>query len=407
MSMSLTAREMGMKNRLGLFVIFIVGALPALIVDFDGSAYAFAAPFIISNVNLPLYYLGILISGYAAGIAIFSLIGGLLFDKFSPKLTVTISILIFSVFTITTGYSTTALEVLLSRLIVGFGVGMFQSSSIGVLGDTNPEFRGTGTMLWGVLAGVGTTAAPYIFLPFLPNYHIPFLLSGILGFIVAAIFFAVVPSVFKKEEKPKNPLKLALNKYTIYPIVAMFFFGFTLLNILGYYSEFLVKIVNFSGAETAVLISMLGVGGIVFGIPAGFVSDKIGRKPILLVGILLILVSIIAITYAPKNYVAFILLTIMFGTGWAIYSILTPTAGQDMVKDEAVGSASGTILMSFNIGGIIGPLMLASYITVTRFRTGMLYFMIVPAVIALIITVFMKFPKSTKQAVEEQIKEGL
>ena len=108
MSMSLTAREMGMKNRLGLFVIFIVGALPALIVDFDGSAYAFAAPFIISNVNLPLYYLGILISGYAAGIAIFSLIGGLLFDKFSPKLTVTISILIFSVFTITTGYSTTA-----------------------------------------------------------------------------------------------------------------------------------------------------------------------------------------------------------------------------------------------------------------------------------------------------------
>lgn len=405
--MSLTAREIGIKSKLGLFVIFIAGAIPALIVDFDGSAYTYAAPFIINNVNLPLYYLGILISGYAAGIAIFSVVGGFLFDRFSPKFTVTISILIFSIFTIATGYSTTAIEVLLSRLIVGFGVGMFQSSSMGILGDANPNFRGSGVMLWGVLAGVGTTAAPYIFLPFLPDYHIPFLISGVLGFIVAAIFFYVVPSVFKKEKREKNPLRYALNKYTIYPILAMFFFGFTLLNMLGYYSEFLTKIMVFSSAQAAVLISMLGVGGIVFGLPAGFASDKIGRKPILLIGIALILVGIAAITYAPKNYIAFILLTIMFGTGWSIYSILTPGAGQDMVKDEVVGSTSGVILMSFNIGGIIGPLLLASYITVTRFRTGMLYFMIIPAAIALVLTLVMRFPKSTKEVAEEQTKEGL
>lgn len=405
--MSLTAREIGIKSRLGLFVIFVAGALPALIVDFDGSAYTYAAPYIISNVHLPLYFLGILISGYAAGIAIFSLIGGFLFDRFSPKITVTVSILIFSIFTIATGYSTTAIEVLLSRLIVGFGVGMFQASSIGVLGDANPEFRGSGTMLWGVLAGVGTTAAPYIFLPFLPDYHLPFLISGVLGFIVAIIFFMIIPSVFKKETKAKNPLKLALNKYTIFPILAMFFFGFTLLNMLGYYSEFLLTIIKFSSAEGAVLISMLGVGGIIFGLPAGFASDKIGRKPILVIGILLVFIAIVTITYAPKNYIAFIFLTIMFGTGWSIFSVLTPASGQDMVKDEAVGSASGAILMFFNIGGIIGPLLLASYITVTTFRSGMLYFMIIPAAIALAITLFMKFPKSTKEVAKEQIKEGL
>ncbi|KQB33834.1 MULTISPECIES: MFS transporter [Acidiplasma] len=402
-----TAREIGIKSRIGLLTIFIAGALPAIIVDFDGSAYSFAAPFIISAVKLPIYYLGILVSGYAAGIAIFSVVGGFLFDRLSPKLTVISSILIFSVFTISTGYSTTAIEVLISRLIVGFGVGMFQSSSIGILGDTNPEFRGTGVMLWGVLAGVGTTAAPYIFLPFLPAYHIPFLISGILGFIVALIFYIIIPPVFKKEEKAKNPIKMAINRYTIYPLIAMFFFGFTLLNILGYYSEYLIKIVSFSSSEAAVLISMLGVGGIIFGLPAGFASDKIGRKPILILGIILIFISMVFITYSPKNYILFIILTIMFGTGWSIYSILSPTAGQDMVKDEAVGSASGAILMSFNIGGIIGPLLLASYINIKTFRTGMLYFMIIPAAIALIITVFIKFPGKTSEIVKEQIEEGL
>ena len=97
----------------------------------------------------------------------------------------------------------------------------------------------------------------------------------------------------------------------------------------------------------------------------------------------------------------------MFGTGWAIYSVLSPTAGQDMVKDEAVGSASGAILMAFNIGGIIGPLLLASYISVKTFRSGMLYFMVIPAAIAVIITIFMKFPGKTSEIVKEQTKEGL
>ena len=92
-----TARERGVKSRLGLFTIFVAGALPAIIVDFDGSAYSYAAPFIINAVNLPIYYLGILISGYAAGIAIFSVIGGFLFDKVSPKITVSSSIIIFSI----------------------------------------------------------------------------------------------------------------------------------------------------------------------------------------------------------------------------------------------------------------------------------------------------------------------
>ena len=405
--MQITAREMGTRNKFGLFLIFIIGALPAVLTNIDGIIYSYGAPFIIAHVNLPLYYLGILISSYAAGIAIFNLIGGFLFDKFSPRITVTISILVFSLSTIATGYSNTALELFLSRMLVGFGAGMFESSSLAVLGDTNPHFRGSGAMVWAVLGSIGVIIGPYIVLPLLPNYSIAFLISGILGFIVAGIFFFVMPPVFKKEKKERNPLKFAFNKYTIYPILGMFFFGFTLLNVLGYYSEFLTKIIVFSSAQTAVLISMIGIGGIIFSLPAGYVSDKIGRKPILLIGITLILVGIIAITYAPKNYIAFILLTIMFGAGYNIYFTLTGVTGQDMVKDTSTGSVSGVIFMFFNIGGIIGPLLLASYITTTSFRSGMLYFMIIPAAIAFILTLLMKFPKPIKEVADEQLKEGL
>ena len=180
-----------------------------------------------------------------------------------------------------------------------------------------------------------------------------------------------------------------------------------MLNLLGYYSEYLIHIVDFPTNKVAVILSMLGVGGIVFGLPAGYSSDKIGRKPLLIIGIILIFISIIAITYSPKNYIIFIMLTIMFGTGFSVFSLLAPAAGQDMVTDEAVGSASGVIFMAFNTGGIIGSLLMASYISIENFRSGMLYFMVLPAAIALIITIFMRFPESTTKIAEDQLKEGL
>lgn len=411
-----STRKMAVASRLSIIAIFIVGAIPALVSDFDGSAYTYASTYIISAVHLPAYYYGVLISGYAAGIAVFSLVGGFLFDRVSPPKTVVVaSVLFFSVFTILTGYSTSAAELVASRVLVGFGVGMFQSASVSFLGgDANPEARGgTGVMVWGgVLAGVGTfLAPPYVILPFLPDYRIPFLISGILGFVVAGIFQTVIPRVFKNEPRARNPLKDMVNRYSIFPpMLAMFFFGFTLLNILGYYSDLLEKVIGFSDAQAAVIISLLGVGGgVVFGIPAGYLSDRIGRKGVLVIGITLIALGALGITYSPRNMGLFIFLTLAFGTGWSIFSILSPpAAGQDMVRDEVVGSVSGAILMTFNIGGIIGPPLLLAYEVarnVPPLKTGMLYLMDIPALVALVITVAMRYPKNIREVVRQQLLE--
>ncbi|BAB60056.1 transporter [Thermoplasma volcanium GSS1] len=401
-----STRNIVSNNKIWMLIIFVVGAIPALVSDFDGSAYTYAAPYILSRISLPTFYFGILISGYAAGIAIFSLVGGFMFDRFSPKSTVVYSVLLFSIFTILTGYSTNAIELVISRVLVGFGVGMFQSASVSFLGDANPETRGAGVMVWGVLAGLGTFIAPYIILPFLPNYRIPFLISGILGFIVAAVFYFVVPPVFKKEEKLKNPFRHVLNRYSVFPMVSMFFFGFTLLGLLGYYSDFLSSVVGFGKTSVAIIISFLGVGGVIFGIPAGIFSDMVGRKIVLIIAITLISISMLAITYAPRDLILFLLATLAFGTGWSIFSILSPATGQDMVRDEAVGSVSGAILMTFNIGGIIGPLMIGLILAKGfTLRAGFLYFIDIPAILALLLTIAMKYPKNIKEIVKQQLLE--
>ena len=66
-----------------------------------------------------------MISGYAVGIAVFSLLGGFLFVRFSSKIIVVISVRFVSIFTIRAGYSVTCLELLIFIVLGGFEVGIF------------------------------------------------------------------------------------------------------------------------------------------------------------------------------------------------------------------------------------------------------------------------------------------
>ena len=100
-----TVRGLAGKKTMWLIFFSIIGASPAIGSLFDTSSYSYASPYILAQIHLSAGYLGLLVSMYALGIAIFSIIGGYLFDKFSAKYTLIIGLIVLSLFTVATGYS--------------------------------------------------------------------------------------------------------------------------------------------------------------------------------------------------------------------------------------------------------------------------------------------------------------
>jgi hypothetical protein len=49
---------------------------------------------------------------------------------------------------------------------------------------------------------------------------------------ISLIFYGFIPNVYNMEKKSKNPLSDIVNGYSIFTMIAMFFFGFPLLNVL-------------------------------------------------------------------------------------------------------------------------------------------------------------------------------
>jgi len=143
-------------------------------------------------------------------------------------------------------------------------------------------------------------------------------------------------------------------------ILSLRFFGlFLVLPVLSVYG------LTLTGA-TPLLIGVI-VGGYaltqaIFQLPFGIMSDKIGRKPTLLVGLVIFLVGSIICAVSVDIY------TLMFGRflqGAGAIGAVIPAMISDLVNEESRGKAmalmGGTIAISFAAAMGLGPVIAAHY----------------------------------------------
>src|SRR5690625_3736262 len=110
-----TVRSVASKSK-GMFILIVaITAFPGFLMGLDAMLFITAAPYIIRNADSTAEFLGMLAAGYSIGIALFSLLGGYLFSRFSAKYTFLLSIGIFSLFTLVSGTTTSETILLFSR----------------------------------------------------------------------------------------------------------------------------------------------------------------------------------------------------------------------------------------------------------------------------------------------------
>jgi MFS family permease len=396
-----TVRQAAGESLKRFILIAIVAGLPAFLEGFDGEIYSFGSAYIVPALTGPTYLsIGMIITGYAIGIAIFSLVGGYLFDRYSVKNTVILSVLVFSSFTIMTGFVTTTPELFIARFGVGIGIGIFQPAGVALLGDIFYETRGRAVSVWATFFSVGLFASPYLIEPFLPAFRLPFEISGALAIIILALIIVFIPVTYKKE-KPTTKLnvKKVFNRNIILLSISIFFFGIALFaGYLGYFSDYLINGLLIPKGNAAIIASMAGAGGFIMAFPIGFTADKIGRKYMVIITSLLIAIGSAGMFFLSTTFDGLIVSTFIFGSGWGVYVDLLVALGQDSVEDRIVGSISGFLFFIFNVGTMIGGPLYEALLP-TGFKETSLVSVIIPTVLALMFVIFTK--RMTKSTIEE------
>lgn len=346
--------------QLRLRILYFITVLSVLIYaffvsSFDVNLYFYASPFIISKLKISTIYIGLSVSTFALGVIVSALIGGYAFNRISIKFLFLSAITLATLSSIMTGFASGTFELLLFRYIVGMGTGMLQGTIVGFIGMILPERKGYLLSLTGISFSIGLLAGPYCESVFSPLYVPSFLISGILGTICFFLLFTFIPNIKRGQPiyKTRGNMKIFTRNLN-FVLLAVFFFGIGYFGFIGYFSRYLIDYLRLGNQLSATVVSMLGLGGITLTLPFGHLSDRFGRKILLIVLYSILAFTSFTIFFLRIPIIILIAMSFLFGAAYDSLIIVTAAAAQDYTENRGEGISSGLMYSFFYGGGIIG-----------------------------------------------------
>lgn len=328
-------------------------------------------PRISEQLGTPLEVLGNLVTVYAVMVGFFAIIMGPLSDKIGRRKILLIGTGCISFFLFLHFFVETFWELLAVRAFAGMAGGVLSGSAVAYVGDYFPyEKRGwaNGWIMSGMAMGqiLGIPIGTY--LADLLGFRVPFLIFGAIMAITFVLIFLKVPQPNVDLAKDRVTLKGALQKYyqlllrsEVRAVAIAYVFMFLSISIyVVYLPTWLEDTFNVSGTAIASLFFVGGIANVITGPIAGKLSDKLGRRKIIIISCLGLSVVMVATTFVVKefwmSYILFFIVMVLIAMRISPFQALST----ELIKSDNRGSLMSLLVaigqVGYGLGGsVAGP----------------------------------------------------
>ena len=306
-----------------------------------------------------------LIGGLSDSMVAFSkIISGYYSDKLGKRKSLVIAGYSFSALgKLFMAFSTSSYHLLILRPIERIGKGIREPPRDALVGETtSKKIRGK---IFGVIKAMDTAGAILgSILVFFLLYRFSFSLKSIF-LIAGAIAFVSIISLFFLKDSRKKPFKEGLMKglKDLPPAFRTFLMVATLFALADFtYMFFILKAKDYF-ASYSIPVLLYIVFNIVYALlafPAGMISDKIGRRKVLIYGYIIFIATCISFIYS-KTLASFILSFSLYGIAYALIVGNERAFASDLAPKKEMGTAMGTFHTFIAIAALPGSL-LAGYL---------------------------------------------
>ncbi len=286
---------------------------------------------------------------------------GLLVTRLGERKIYVSGVLIVALSTAACAFAQTYWQLLAFRALGGIGSTMFFVSALGLMIRMSPpDARGrvagmfSGAFLIGSVAGpvVGSLTAGL-------GLSAPFVIYGALLLFAAAI---VLISLRHSElagpasgDEPTVTVRSAL-RHGAYraALLSNFATGWSLFGLrFALVPLFVVGGLGRSPGIAGLALTAFAVGNVIAVIPSGRLSDRIGRRPLLIIGLALSGISTAVLGLSPSLPV-FLALAVVVGLASGVYNSPQQAAVADIIGKARGGTAIATFQMMSDVGSIVG-----------------------------------------------------
>ena len=322
-----------------------------------------------------------IVSAFAVMRLIFAPASGSLVKRFGERKVYVVGILIVAVTTGACAFAGEYWQLVTLRALAGIGSTMFSVSAMGLLIKLSPvDARARVASLNSGSFMVGGVAGPLLGAAFASlGFRAPFVFYFVLLLIAASIVGITLRNsqvVSSDEHNPEHPamtLRQALQRSQYRAALSSAFaHGWATIGVRSALIPlFVVAVLGESPAVAGLMFATFAVANLIFLMPAGRWADQYGRKPFILVGLIISTAGLLLLTATDHLWWAVAVVAIG-GVG----SAFTAPAQQAVVADVLGKRARGgqvlaTYQMSTDFGAVLGPIVAGIVIDLAGFDWGL------------------------------------
>ena len=154
-----------------------------------------------------------------------------------------------------------------------------------------------------------------------------------------------------------------------------------------------------SAASAANILAIIGIGGVAGRITMGGVADRIGNKPAIITGFMLMSISFLMLL-AAREVSVFYLFAFTFGFAYGAVSTLESPVVAELFGLSSHGTIFGAIFFSDSIGGAIGAVLGGRIFDITGGYQLAFITCAALSIIAIILAIFLRPVASVKREVD-------
>lgn len=402
-----------------VWLLFAGGAVSYL----DRAALSITAPLVSKELNLDPAQMGLVFSSFFVGYALFCFVGGYASDRFGPKLVLTVSMLVWSLFCGLTAVTVGLVSLLIVRVVFGMGEGPFCSNINKLISNWFPrkqQASAIGIANSGQSLGAALAGPVAGFLAVNNGWRTSFVVIAAIG-VVWVIFWLLFakdhPSVAPDEpvaptatpqQTTSSRALTPLSEYLLRPAIlatAFAFFGYAyiLYFFLSWFPSYLTIAHHLSIQKMAVVNVIpwaVGATGLIVG---GMVCDYLfrrtgraifARKVVLItsLGAGAVCIALTGTVRELESAVALMALGVFFM--YASYNTYFAIV-LDTVEKDRVGAVGGFVHFIANLAGIVAPALTGFLVQWSgNFKSAFLLTGAIALLGALLVLVCVRTPKS-------------
>ncbi|POY35246.1 MFS transporter [Solitalea longa] len=335
------------ENKLLVLLSFTFG-----FVIFDRAAINFLVPFFDKELGLSNTQIGLLTALLALAWAISGYLLGTLSDKTGKrKHYLIIAVAIFSICSFISGLAKSFAFLLLARIIMGFAEGPVLPLAQSIMVDVSTEKRKGFNMgfMQSFGGGLVMMVAPMLLVSLATNFgwRNAFYIAGLPGLVLATLGFFYIKEknvVEVKENSHKASIADLLKYRNVWVTVLLSCFMMTwMFAQVTFLPKYLISIKHFSGEDMGKMMGAFGLGGLIWGVVVPTLSDKFGRKVMVIISFLFSALMPLCLIYSENGFAGLSSLLLLGNCLSGCFPIVLATIPSETMPRQYIAQTIGLV----------------------------------------------------------------